>query len=325
MIKHLESMRFCGFQNVSINLPQAAYRAGRGNLQPLLAEIDKGIDLAVEAHIEKKRFITHLMSAPNMPLWEIGKKAKDGRPYVDLDKATFIIGLIGLNECVQYLSGEELHQSDEALRLGLKIVSHMHFRAKEVGKKLGLKFSLEESPAESATRRLAKIDMGLFPQAREVMKGDVDADEYYYTNSIHLRADAPVDLLTRIRMQAKFHALIESGAIIHAFVGEHLPPMESVMNLVEKAFFKSQAAQLAVSPEFTICNNCRKMTVGLQENCGWCHSDNVYGLTRIVGYFSRIKNWNKSKLGELKDRHKGNYHVLSSSVASEEQIAQMVK
>jgi hypothetical protein len=30
-------------------------------------------------------------------------------------------------------------------------------------------------------------------------------------------------------------------------------------------------------------------------------------LSRVVGYFSRIDNWNRSKLGELKDRHKGSY------------------
>ena len=33
----------------------------------------------------------------------------------------------------------------------------------------------------------------------------------------------------------------------------------------------------------------------------------VHGITRIVGYYSRINNWNKSKLGELKDRHRGHY------------------
>ncbi len=35
----------------------------------------------------------------------------------------------------------------------------------------------------------------------------------------------------------------------------------------------------------------------------------LYGVTRIVGYYSRTSNWNKSKLGELKDRHNGNYSV----------------
>ncbi len=32
-------------------------------------------------------------------------------------------------------------------------------------------------------------------------------------------------------------------------------------------------------------------------------------MTRVVGYFSRIENWNKSKVGELKDRHKGDYSI----------------
>ena len=32
-------------------------------------------------------------------------------------------------------------------------------------------------------------------------------------------------------------------------------------------------------------------------------------LTRIVGYFSKTSNWNKSKLGELSDRRKGDYKI----------------
>ena len=35
----------------------------------------------------------------------------------------------------------------------------------------------------------------------------------------------------------------------------------------------------------------------------------VDGITRIVGYFSKISNWNKSKIGELDDRRKGNYKI----------------
>ena len=40
MIKHPESMRFCGFR-ISRNLPQASYRAGKGNWDALHKEIDK--------------------------------------------------------------------------------------------------------------------------------------------------------------------------------------------------------------------------------------------------------------------------------------------
>jgi len=309
MLKHLESMRFCGFQNVTINLPQAAYRAGPGNLEGLYREIDKAMDIAFKAHYQKRSFIRRLMSAPNMPLWEIGKPALDGRPYVDLEAATYIVGLIGLNECVQYLTGKELHEGDELLKIGLKIVTYMYFRCKEEGKKSGLKFALEESPAESAARRLAKVDLRRFPQTRNVIRGNIEADEMYYTNSIHLRADAPVDLVTRIRKQSKFHALIASGAIIHAFVGEERPPAAGILALVRKTFEKTHAAQLVISPEFTVCNACGRVTPGLAEQCSFCDSPDVTGMTRVVGYYSRINNWNKSKLGELKDRQRGNYTV----------------
>ncbi len=35
----------------------------------------------------------------------------------------------------------------------------------------------------------------------------------------------------------------------------------------------------------------------------------LHGVTRIVGYYSRVSNWNKSKIGELHDRHMGKYSV----------------
>jgi len=94
MIQHPESMRFCGFQNITINLPQAAYRAGRGNTEKLFKEVEHCMDIAIKAHLQKREFIKKLMAEPGLPLWEIGKPAMDGRPYVDLGKATYIIGLI---------------------------------------------------------------------------------------------------------------------------------------------------------------------------------------------------------------------------------------
>ncbi len=275
LLKHPESLRFCGFQNVTINLPQCAYRAGKGNVAALVAEIEKTMDVAMKAHRQKKSFIKMLMSSREMPLWEVGKTALDGRPYIDLDKATYIIGLIGLNECVQHIYGEELHESKKVLLESLKIIAQMNMKAKELGTKYGLKVTLEESPAESAARRFAKVDFKRFPESRELMRGDVESGDIYYTNSVHLRPDAPVDLVTRIEMQSKFHSLIESGAMIHAFVGERRPSAGAIKSLVKKTWQKTQAAQITISPEFTICGNCRKMTTGLNSHCPHCGKSDI--------------------------------------------------
>lgn len=313
MIKHPESLRFCGFQNVTINLPQAAYRAKRNNIDKLYEEISRAMDIAVQAHFEKKEFIAKLMEKRGLPLWQVGKVAQDGRPYIELDKSTYIIGIIGLNECVQFLTGKQLHEDEDAYRLGLKIISFMYLKVKEYEKKYGLKFSLEESPAESATRRLSKVDLQTFPESKEVIKGDIQNEEFYYTNSIHFAPDAPISLVERIEKQSRFHQLIESGAIIHAFIGEEKPDPSAILKLVERTYRNTQCAQITISPEFTICNSCHRNMRGLKDRCLACGSTDVYGITRIVGYFSRVSNWNKSKLGELRDRKSGNYSVRESN------------
>jgi ribonucleoside-triphosphate reductase len=43
--------------------------------------------------------------------------------------------------------------------------------------------------------------------------------------------------------------------------------------------------------------------------CPKCGSKNVYGVSRVVGYYSKIENWNPGKKAEFKDRQKGNYEV----------------
>lgn len=321
MLRHPESMRFCGFQNVTINIPQAAYRAARSagerSLDGLFGELDRTMDLAVEAHLQKQTTIREMMRGPGHPLYQIGMEACDGRPYVELDKATYILGLIGVNDTVKFLSGEELHDSDKAMDLGLKIVAHMYLKTKKLTEKHGLKFSLEESPAESAARRLAKTDLIYF---REEAQASIQGGEEnaYYTNSIHLAPAAPVSLIERIRQQSKYHSLIESGAITHAFVGEERPAADSIAGLMREVFFRTQSAQVTLSPEFTYCNECNHNARGLQETCAQCGSENVVGETRVVGYFSKIQNWNKSKrYGELVARQQGRYAVETADANSD--------
>ncbi len=39
----------------------------------------------------------------------------------------------------------------------------------------------------------------------------------------------------------------------------------------------------------------------------------LYQFARIVGYFSRVENWNPGKLGELRDRRAGDYRLPEAS------------
>ena len=311
LLAHPEHLRTCGFQNVTINVPQAAYRAALRDsrtLETTLEEIDKAMDLAVKAHLQKKAFIERMMKKGG-PLWQLGKEACDGRPYLDLKDATYIIGIIGVNDAVQFLTGKQMHESEESMDMALRIAGHMYLRTKEYTKQYGLTFKLEESPAESAARKIAKSDLVYFRnEALGVYKGG-DEDHAYYTNSIHLAADAPVDLLERIDAQAKFNSIIEAGAITHAFIGEEQPQPKAIAELIREAFLRTQSAQIVFSPEFTYCETCGRNSNGLHGKCPVCGSTDVVGETRIVGYFSKVSGWNLSKLAELRARQRGHYEV----------------
>lgn len=262
MLKYPESMRFCGFQNVSINLPQCAYRAGKGNVDKTIAEVEKMMEIAAKAHLQKKAFIQTLMEDPGRPMWQAGMTTPDGRPYIELDKATYIIGIVGLNECVSYLLDKALHEDDEAYKTGLKIVSAMYLKIKKLEQDHKIHFTLEETPGESTTLRFAKVDSKEFPESRKYIRGNLDKGEVYYTNSIHLAPDADSNIIERIEKQGKFNTLIESGAITHVFLGEQKPDPESILKLVQRSWETTQSAQICVSPEFTVCNDCKGITRG---------------------------------------------------------------
>jgi ribonucleoside-triphosphate reductase len=131
-----------------------------------------------------------------------------------------------------------------------------------------------------------------------------DSGEVYYTNSTYFNVGAPMDPITRVKGEGLFHPLIEAGALTHVWLGEAKPSAESLANFVKKSFYNTQNSQIAFSPEFTSCLSCGKTFRGLSDKCAYCGSENIEGITRVTGFFSKVNSWNKGKLGELKQRYR---------------------
>ncbi|GAI21755.1 unnamed protein product, partial [marine sediment metagenome] len=122
--------------------------------------------------------------------------------------------------------------------------------------------TLEETPGESAPYKFARTDIKEYPDSIHYVKGDIEEGAIYYTNSAHFAADAQIDIIDRITKQGKFNTLIESGSITHIFIGEQKISSESILNLVKKTWENTQSAQIVFSPEFTICQDCGKLSRG---------------------------------------------------------------
>ncbi len=297
-------MRYSALQNVTINLPRLAYLA-EGDDAALFAKLTDVMELVAQAHLEKRVFIEKLLAlGENGPLAMLTMK-QDEESYLRLHKATFLVGMVGLNELVQYHCGQELHQSKAAIKLGLSVTSHMKLVAEKLSDKHHLKFVLEQTPAESTAYRFAKLDLRYHsPASGSVIKGSVKTGEVYYTNSTLLNVGAKVNPVERVKTEGLFHPLIPAGSISHIWLGEAQPSPESLANFVAKSFHQTLNDQLAFSPEFTSCNDCNKTSRGLAEKCSYCGSTNVDGITRITGYFTKTSIWNKGKKGELADRYR---------------------
>jgi anaerobic ribonucleoside-triphosphate reductase len=311
-------MRYCALQNVSLNMPRIAYLA-KGDDTKLFNLINDRFILAVKAHKEKRDFLEKLLSHGEDGPLSLLTMNRDGAPYLRFNHASHLIGMVGLNEMVQVHIGEELHESKRAIKFGLKIMAHMKLLADKMKRQEGLRIVLEQTPAESTSYRFARLDLRYFsPQSGKVVKGNVATGEVYYTNSTHLNVRHPLNPIERVNSEGLFHPLIEAGSISHVWLGEAHPSKEALADFVVKTFKYTTNDQIAFSPEFTTCNSCHRTSRGLSDNCLYCGSNDVDGITRITGYFTKVSSWNKGKLGELKDRYRNmEYFSSYQAVANE--------
>jgi ribonucleoside-triphosphate reductase len=297
-------MRYCALQNVTLNLPRIAYLA-KGEDSKLFSNIAEFVEMAVKAHLEKKLFIEKLLSLGEKGPLALLAMDRDGSPYLRMHRASFLVGMVGLNELVQIHTGQEMHQSKQAFKFGLKVIAHMKLLVDRFSQRYGMRFVLEQTPAESTAYRFAKLDLKYHsPKSGHIVKGDISKGEVYYTNSTYLNNATVLNPIERVRQEGLFHPLIEAGALTHIWLGEARPSKSSLANFVMKTFQWTQNDQIAFSPEFTTCNICNRTSRGLRSSCVYCGSEDVDGITRITGYFTKVSSWNKGKIGELRNRYR---------------------
>ena len=314
-------MRYCALQNVTLNLPRVAYQSD-GDDTRLFANIAELIKITAKAHLEKKMFIEKLLSLGEKGPLALLTMNQDGQSYLRMNRATYLIGMLGLNELVQIHTGQELHESDQALKFGLKVIAHMKLLIDKFSEKHNMRFVLEQTPAESTAYRFARLDLRYHsPRSGHIVKGDISRGEVYYTNSTLFNVSSAIGPIERVKKEGFFHPIIEAGALTHIWLGESRPEPGSLANFVTKTFKFTQNDQIAFSPEFTTCNRCGKTSRGIKETCDYCGCSEVEGITRITGYFTKISSWNKGKLGELRERYRNQAFIRNEDKNGQAKLA----
>jgi ribonucleoside-triphosphate reductase len=138
-------------------------------------------------------------------------------------------------------------------------------------------FNLEASPAEGATYRLAKADKKKFGNdiitAADLTENK--SQDPYYTNSSQLPVGYTDDVWEALDLQDEFQVKYTGGTVLHIFLGERMPSIESTRNFVRKVAENYSLPYFSITPTFSICP-IHGYIPGEHEFCPKCDAEINY-------------------------------------------------
>ena len=207
------------------------------------------------------------------------------------------IGLVGMNEACINLLGKDLG-TKEGTDFAEKVIEFMNNRAKGYQNETGDFYNIEATPAESTAYRLSKLDAEKFPKIFE--QHDYKCSDKIYTNSSLLPVDYSDDVFKVLDLQDSIQSSYTGGTVLHVFLGEEKPDIESIKSFVKKVCTNYTLPQITITPTFSICSEHGYIT-GKKEKCPTCNkTTEVY--SRIVGYLRPVNQWNEGKQHEFANR-----------------------
>jgi len=313
-------------QVLSLNLPRAAMEGKRDSLYSeqyynnTLKELKNLVDSGIELFKIKKQWIDKaiLPFAQQTPI-DPNNPEKRAPPLVDLEDLPYVFGIVGLNECIKIITGEELHEPEEVWETGLKLILELNQYIKEVSQQQDIELALARTPAESCSQRMAicdcfSTDKYIRNTSREVVKGNLQQAinnhtetgdlPIYYSNGTHCDVSANIDIFEKIQKESPFFSAVDGGNIFHIFMGEGFTDPDGLMDFCLRLASNTDIGYFVVNKDFTQCKDCHAHIPGLHDECEKCGSYNVEFLARITGYVQPVSGWNEAKKEELKNRHR---------------------
>lgn len=215
-----------------------------------------------------------------------------------INQGTLGIGFIGLAECLIALTGKHHGESEEAQKLGLRIVSHMRSRVNEFSGRYNHNFSVLATPAEGLSGKFTAKDRKTFGIIPGV------TDKAYYTNSNHVPVYYHCSPRHKAKIEAPYHELTGGGHIFYVEIdGDATHNPQAIADIVD-LMDRHNMGYCSVNHNRNRCMDCGyENAEDSLEVCPQCGSHNIDKLQRITGYLvGTTDRWNSAKLAELNDR-----------------------
>ena len=256
------------------NLPQLAFKLkDEPNARELFLEkVEELVIDCQEANNAKRSLIRKAIKAGAQPLYSLG--------YMDIKRQYSTFGVVGLYEALQIL-GMDI-KTEEGKEYALKMLDIINETNKELQVRFKAPHNCEQIPAENVAVKLAKKDRilgynGTYP---------------LYSNQF-IPLIERTNMLDRIELQGTFDNKFSGGAICHLNMDQEIKDASIMANLIETCA-KRGVVYFAINYVLQECEDGH-MSVGNVETCPICGKPITGKYTRVVGFLTKVSNWNKTR------------------------------
>lgn len=224
---------------ITLNLPRAALRAGRGNLEGFLRLCDRLVELAAEGHAARRELLAQVGLRAGGSMAPLFRGGRGRQGIFDLPHAVWSVGITGLNEAVALLTGFEMHESQgDPQRVARRIVEYLALKSREATLRRDLRCSLDADEDLEVCARLCQADRAAEPEALEIAEGGA------YTPGVRVRTGAPVDPLARVEREEALHRPLTTATLEIALPRAAVGGPDGLLALLRRLLREGSARQV---------------------------------------------------------------------------------
>jgi ribonucleoside-triphosphate reductase len=293
----------------TINLPMLALTAD-GNEDKFYELLDKYLELSKKQLLERfeiqaKRKVKNMSFLMGQGVWiDSDKLGPEDEIREVIKHGTMSIGFIGLAETLVALYGHHHGEGKEYWDKGYKIIKHIREYTDKISQEYKLNFSTFATPAEGYSGKSLKQCRNKFG----IIKGVTDRE--YFTNSMHIPVYFDISAEEKIKLEAPFHELCNSGHICYIELDGDTTKNVGAIEAVVKCMHDNNIGYGAINHPVDRDPVCGYTGV-INDECPCCHRKEsedgikIERIRRITGYLvGSLDRWNDAKRAEEKDRVK---------------------
>lgn len=217
-----------------------------------------------------------------LPLYNAG--------YIHMSKQYLTIGINGMVEAAEF-SGIDVGVNDAYIEFVERHLKVIYDANKAARVKYGRMFNTEFVPAENLGVKNAKWDR----ESGLVVPRDC------YNSYFYRVEDESINSLDKFILHGKqLVTYLDGGSALHLNLDDY-PDSDSFLKLLDVAA-RNGCNYFCTNVVVTLCNECSTVTKQTVEQCPKCHSHDVVGATRVIGYLKPISTWSTKRQQEAATR-----------------------